>query len=388
MVHDGRTQPVKFYPRVARATAFTLVELLVSMAVVLLLLLVLVSITDATAHTWKSTTSTVEQFREARNAFETMTQRLSQATLNTYWDYNSPNNPNAYVRQSELRFISGPAGGTSGVLPDTTVPSSHAVFFQAPLGSVSVAGTTNFVVLNTLVNTVGYFVDFGSDQLQRPPFLTPQIVPYRYRFRLMEMVEPSDSLTIYKYTSGYVDPSATPLVTKNSTYTARTWYTDPLGSYFTNPGGASALPIHAVADNIIALYLLPKLSPSDQAVATPPYDDTSLAPGYLYDSSNTGAATTVSITAQGDLNSKNQLPPLVQVTMVAVDEPSYQRYQVGTSRPTPDPLFTNSPFVQAAQYKADLQALQTTLTNNKLTYRVFTTDVSIKSAKWSRAQTQ
>ena len=357
------------------------------MVVVLILLLVLVSITDATSRTWKSTTSKVEQFREARTAFDAMTRRLSQATLNTYWDYDNANVPTQYLRRSELRFISGPVGGTNGLLPGATAPSSHAVFFQSPLGSVSAANTTNDAALDTLLNTVGYFVDFGNDRLQRPAFLTQQTVPYRYRFRLMEMVEPSDSLSLYKYTSGYVDPSATTLVTKNSTYTARTWYTDPLGTFFSNPTATTTLPIRSIADNIIALVILPKLSPADQAAATPPYDATSLAPAYLYDSSNTGAAAGASGTAGGDLNSKSQLPPLVQITMVAVDEPSFKRYQTSTTRPSPDPLFANSPFTQAAQYSADLQALQTVLTTNKLTYRVFTTDVSIKSAKWSRAQT-
>ena len=73
--------------RSPESRAFTLVELLVAMAVLTLIMLVLVSITNSTSVIWRSTTSEVEQFRAARNAFESMTRRISQATLNTCWDY-------------------------------------------------------------------------------------------------------------------------------------------------------------------------------------------------------------------------------------------------------------------------------------------------------------
>ena len=68
-------------------TAFTLVELMVSVVIVMLLMLLLLTITDATRKTWVTTTARAEQFRGARAGFESMTRRLSQATLNTYWDY-------------------------------------------------------------------------------------------------------------------------------------------------------------------------------------------------------------------------------------------------------------------------------------------------------------
>src|SRR5437867_2293961 len=79
---------------------FTLVEVMVSMAILVLLLLVLVSITDATRKTWSYTSSKIEQFQDAREAFESITRKLSQATLNTYWDYDNPLTPTRYLRQS------------------------------------------------------------------------------------------------------------------------------------------------------------------------------------------------------------------------------------------------------------------------------------------------
>jgi uncharacterized protein (TIGR02599 family) len=351
--------------------AFTLVELLVSMTVLSLLMVVLVSITDATRKSWTSALAKTEQFREAREAFETITRRLSQATLNTYWDYSYPNNdttkaPASYVRQSELRFISG----TRSNLGLAGNYITHAMFFQAPLGNVSSSSYSQF---HNLLNTCGFFIQYGSDQTIRPSFLSPSLVPYRNRSRLMELVEPSDSMTLYQEEA------------KNggaTSYKGQTWFTTPLNS-------TSNLAM--VSENIIALVLLPKLSAADQTVGN--YKDSSLAPNYLYDSTSTSS--------DANLNPKNQLPPVVQVTMVAIDEVSARRLGNGTSAPN---FGLASLFQTSDNYQSDLgqlqaNLLQATFTDNgktyspqvklpgKMNFRVFTTNVSIKAAKWSRNQT-
>ena len=353
---------------------FTLVELLLSTAIIGLLLLVLTSITESTRKTWITTTARNEEFRGARTGFEVITRRLSQATLNTYWDYfdasgnsrtpaNSANFvPARYGRQSELRFISGQASAIG--LPASSCPT-HAVFFQAPLGFVS--DTTKYSRMENLLNTWGYFIQFGDDSAYRPSFVTKQLVPYRARFRLMEMMEPSETLSLYpeELNAG-----------GNSLYTTRSWYL--------NPFSVTSRPPRVVAENIVALVLLPKLTPLDQKAGN--YNDGSLAPGYLYDSINSNA--------DPNLNSKNQLPPVIQVTMVAVDETSFSRFQK-TSASLPafglSGLFTtvgDTSDPTKSGLAKDLQTLQTTLQNSKpaITYRVFSTNVSIKAAKWSREQ--
>ena len=78
--------------------------------------------------------------------------------------------------------------------------------------------------------------------------------------------------------------------------------------------------------------------------------------------------------------------------MVAVDEASYNRVQAGSSS-MPDfglnDLFktvgdTADPSVTG--YAADLRKLQDKLKAEGLNYRIFTTNVSLKTAKWSRQQ--
>lgn len=342
---------------------FTLVELLASMAILAMLLLILLSITGATQRTWTYTTARIEQFREAREAFESMTRRISQATLNTYWDYDNPAKPARYLRQSELRFISGP--NLVGNATSSPPRPLHAIFFQAPLGFVNPdqdpGAPAGLNLLPNLLNTWGFYIEFADDSQYRPSFIQSTA---RYRFRLMEMMEPSESLTVYQYTSGLTASGSA----ANLSYTARTWFTVPLGS--------AAVPRRAIAENVVALVLLPKLSKSDEKAYG--YTDASLAPAYSYDST--------AGESDPNLNSKNQLPPVVQLTMVVVDEASYQRFQ-GSSTAMPDLGFIKLPlFVDATKYSGDLQLFESNLQSKSLTYHVFSTNISIKAAKWSRAQ--
>ncbi len=342
----------------AKRRAFTLIELLVSVAVLALLMALLVSITDATRRSWSDATAKTQHFREAREAFETITRRLSQATLNTYWDYSYPLNdptqaPTKYVRQSDLRFISG-RGNTLGLSDNCT---THGIFFQAPLGYVSSSSYSRF---RNLLNTWGFFIEYGSDQGTRPAFVSESILPYRNRFRLMELMEPSDSMALYQQEAKAGGSGA---------YTGKEWFAEPL---------SSSANLGVVAENIIALVILPKLSGADQVAGN--YDEGSLAPNYLYDSTGLNMSTT----ADPDLNPENQLPPVVQVTMVAVDELSANR--MGEAGASALKAKLNGLFSDPALLQTDLQNLEQYLVDNRISYRVFTTNVSIRSAKWSRHQ--
>ena len=72
---------------IEKTSGFTLIELLLAMSVLALMAVMMLSVTSSAQKIAKQTTSRTEQFREGRRAFERINQRLSQATLNTYWDY-------------------------------------------------------------------------------------------------------------------------------------------------------------------------------------------------------------------------------------------------------------------------------------------------------------
>jgi len=393
---------------------FTLVELLVATGILVLILVMTVQITNYATNLMQHTQAKVDSFQEARAGFESMTRKISQAMLNTYWDYADVNGnprttanastfvPSSYLRQSELQFISGQAVGSTtystGLLSGVTflkanplAYTTHAVFFQAPLGYSST--TTSTATLANLVNECGYFIEFSNDTADRPNFLTTTsgtaTIPLRYRFRLKELSVPTESNLIYNYTSGAISnpPNFPP-----------DWIITPL---------SSALK-RTIADNIIALIILPMRSPNDPTtVTTGTTALAQLAPHYAYDSRAwVTTSPTNPVVANADSSplvrtTRNQLPPLVQVTMVAIDEPSAFRLAAVNGKVMP--TFTNtalpgglSSIFQTAssatgiangqygdEYLTDLASLQQALANLHITYRVFSTSISISQAKWS-----
>lgn len=348
----------------AAERAFTLLEMLVSVAIFLLLIVLLAGGMDAASKIWVDSNRRISQFRESRRAVETIRNGLSQATLGTYWDYKYTGTgaaqiPEKYVRQSNLRFISAPVSALS--FPSTTFgtgrplgePVGQAIFFQAPLGVVD---NQAYRDLPDLLNTVGYFVSYGEADDNLPDFVESDArYPKRTRFRLFQFVEPSENLTIYQYTSGRVGnvPSGAP---KNDTYTGREWLTAPL---------ATAANSHLVAENIVAIALRPRLA-----------DGTELSDGtFVYDS-------TVE-TNNPKTNPRHQLPPVVDMTVVAVDEASMVRYP---NLLTPSAMSLNSRFKNPSAYETDLAAIEKYFLDNKIKYKLFRTSISILGAKWSTEQ--
>jgi uncharacterized protein (TIGR02599 family) len=375
-------------------TAFSLVEVLVTVAVIVALLIVVVSMTEQTGSVWRRTTGKIEEFRDARNAFETLTTRLSQATLNTYWDYDSSTLPKAYVRKSELRFISGPASSYLGDGPNGT-RVTHCVFFHALFGSIDetqgvAAANSAYRGLEGLLNVWGYYVELNSDGPLRPSFLagTPNSPPARYRFRLMEFRQSSDQMVTYNRTSG-MDPTVAYGRSAAIGYQGTDW--------FRPAANATNGPCRVVAENIVALLIVPRLSKADEQAlpaglrSTNP-DYSPLSPNYAYDSSltmNPGQSGASPFT-----NPKCQLPPVLQVTLVAIDEASATRLNLTAS--STDLFNVSNKFSDTARFTTDLAiaslsnstaSLENSLVSKKVNYRVFTTSVPIRSAKWSRDET-
>lgn len=325
---------------------FTLVELLVATVILAFILVIIFSIISQTGSLWKSTSSKITAFQNARAAFEAVTRNLSQATLNNYQDYydanwqrTTPSSTNAspahYGRYSDLEYVSGPA---STLLTGAGDKISHAAFFQAPLGKTD---DTNLVIESpNMLNALGYFVEFGgrSQYDQIPKFLQGTTGAERKGFRLIEWIQPAEQLAIYDKAHLGSQPWA--------------WFSTPVstGEY-----------CRVLAENVIALIILPKRDPG-----LPP-----LTSNYFYDS-----AATPYVADRSHL-----LPPLLQVTLVAIDEESAQRLRTtyGDTRP---PLLPASAFQNIQNYDADMAELESVLQGKKggprLNYRIFSTTVSTK----------
>ncbi|HEV7402683.1 MAG TPA: Verru_Chthon cassette protein C [Chthoniobacteraceae bacterium] len=353
---------------------FTLVELLAASTVVVIITGLLIGVLHQTGKIWQRTVGKAEQFREARGAFETITSRLAEATLNPYWDYDNANLPTKYLRRSELRFTSGPAEKLLGKPPDDRQWLTHGVFFQAPLGFTEVDRYRGYDSLCTW----GYYLDLGDDVGLRPAFLTKEVRPARVRPRLYELWVPTEENRIYKFTSGAAGRS----------YSGRDWFRQPLAE--TPP------PVHVLAENILALIILPRLAPADEAEVKGnkpgiSRDLSPLSPDYTYDSSPVSASNPAdSRHLDRRLDPVHQLPPLLQVSMVAVDEPSAAR--LGYTNSAADPLELSGKFTKSTDLSKELfraggaDAVESLLIARHANYRIFTTNVVLRAAKWSREQ--
>lgn len=310
---------------------FSLVESLVACAILGMILAVMLTMVNQTSGVWRSTNSRIESFQGARRAFDILTALLGQATLNTYWGYDDENNPTRYIRKSELHFVVAPAG--SGGLPGT-VGCGQAVFFQAPAGKAEDAAAEK---LPGLLNLCGFFVEHGSDLGWLPS--APINAPARDRFRLMVWLANTEAAEIFRDTN---DPSGT---------------TD-----WVNPGISDTYPL---ADNIIALVVWPREESGSGVLDS-----------YAYNSRAGAAAAPQPVTA-------NQLPPVLDVALVAIDETSAAR--LGQSQETViagclHGLFEQNP---AASFTADLAELERRLVDKGITHRVFSSAIPLREAKWS-----
>lgn len=343
-----------------RRSGFTLIEVALSMVILSIILLVAVQVLNQTQRAWKRGVTRVEQFREARMAFDSITDNLRQAILNTYQAYQYNNGstptipssknqaPTKYIRQSELQFITGPAqtllpGGQAAMLV------THAIFFQARLG---LSDRVGYEGLNRLLCGRGYFIMYSDNTAFRPKHVTAK----SQRFRLWEYRPTAEENTVYS-----VKPGQWFLKAPTNIITASETITTP----------ADTRPI---AENIIALIISPQVTTDDAALKnTTPYW---IAPKYTYDS--TVLANATSDSPQG---TQHMLPPRVVVTLVAIDEASARKLAEKYPDNMPQ-LVPAGAFTLCANRQKDLQDLETKLRSEQLNYQVFSTTINMRNSKW------
>ena len=386
------------------AIAFTLIEMLVSMAVLSMIMLLLFGTITHSTTLWTKTTGKVQAFQAARAAFESMTRNLSQATLQNYYGYaDSSGNPvplinpsfkmsssgNAtrarvptkYLRASELHFVCGPAPALLTQAGITGIDASgDAVFFQAPIGF----SDGSYQTQPSLLNVCGYYVQFAKDDSTGGgtgaiPDFASSLKP-TYRYRLMEVVQPADKNGIYASTNQNVDADGLPSFSYDLDWLKKLDL-------------ANRTNRHVLGDNIILLVLLPKLAPEDESLYGGTGDGSLVAPAFTYDSRSweTGyPGIGITRTTNQNLLEKvimNRLPPLVEVIMVAIDDRSAQRL-IGTSLTPPADLQKKlygsggSRFTDATKLKTDLAALENDMNSLGANYRIFHTEVRLPGASY------
>lgn len=335
-----------------RQRAFTLLEVLVATAVFAVLLGCAFAVIDQSSKAIRRSNAKIDAFQSARAAFDIMTRELSQATLNTYWDYFDANGqprrlagsttftPTFYGRYSDLHFISGMASElVTQVPPNYTVVSGQAIFYTAPLGQTA---RSDIRGVPDMLSACGYFVAFGSSASTKPDFVQ---APATYRWRLMELSTSAEDLSVTKTAQG------------------TDWFTQAI----------AAGQVRPIAENVIALVIWPRLPLKEDPSGT------SLAPDFNYDSRTNAPWSSGKQPVQG-----HQLPPVLQVTMVVIDEGTAKRWENGASAPSQvstalDQLFTGS----VAQIPEDITILEQRLNAARAEYRIFNTSITLGESKWS-----
>jgi len=340
------------YRKRAARGAFSLIELMVSMGILTALLLMMTTLLSAVQESWRTAESRIGQFREARVAFDLVSKNLSQATMNTYWDLkmNSSNVPEKYERTSELHFITLPATQLTGSSEFTL--TGQALFFQAPLGS-----SVKYRNLNNLFNARGYFVGYGGDKLFRPSFVKAD---ERFRFRLLEFRPPAEENQVFQDGMEERVSGARQNFTK--------WFNGGGGG-----GGGYREYLNPLAENIITLVVAPR----DSINTDGPADTFSeIAPNYQFDSNNEKSSFAAF---------SQQVPPLVRITMIAIDEASAQILadESGAGLPPKVVDALQGRFANTKNYDKDIEAIITSLIDSNVKHKVFSTLVMLRSAKWS-----
>ena len=352
-------------------SAFTLVEMMVSMVVLVILMTTLVQVISTAQRVWVGARTRISQFEEVRAGLESLSRRLSEATLDGYWAYQKDSNGrDYYARASDCHFVSGPLTELLGD-PDRV---GHGIFFQAPFGYSEAmtgdAGSAQLDRMDNLLNCLGYYVSYGSDLERRPPFLATDvhltINPERKRFRLMEFRQPAEKMILFSND-----------LALNSSTTDRTkafsWFRGPFS-------GGQTMRHHSrvIAENVLALIAAPywlKTDVSTSSTVSEKVED------FYYDSREVqwGGSSTKAIATQ------HQLPPRVRITLIATDEKSYQQF--AATRGDDDAAaqllaVLKGRFTKYNALEDDLAEVRHGLDRLKLLNRVFSVTVAIRGSKW------
>lgn len=336
---------------------FSLIEMMVAMGILSVLMLMLTVLLDQIQKSWQFSESRISQFREARVAFDVMTKNLGQASLNTYWDLTDSDGDglyDSYFRTSELHFLTMQADDLN--VTGSQRPVGQAVFFQAPLGF-----SPKYRNLNGLFNGRGYFVAFGGDRRFKPSFVDSA---ERFRFRLMEFRPPAESNQIFA--DGQSDrESGQPQVFDE-------WYRHAGGV----GEGTFEEHLNPLAENIIALIVSPRES-YDGRSRRETYSE--IAPRYEFDSNQPKAGIDADEYIQ-------QVPPLVRVTMIAIDETAAVRYENGSTPSTEFITPFASKFQSSDRYDEDVEVITREFNEKGISHKVFSSLVMLRSSKWSSSK--
>ncbi|XHR29823.1 MAG: prepilin-type N-terminal cleavage/methylation domain-containing protein [Chthoniobacteraceae bacterium] len=265
--------------RSRKGRAFTLLEVMLAISILVVLMVMMGSMTSHVGKIWNTVNAQNQRRTVARALVQFMASEIQTATLPV------PDTSGTGVSGTQnLQF----AVNLSSVGIPSTCMNSHAIFFQAPVAKNTTQG---------VVAAVGYFVQWDTTTNPRKP------TAYLSRY--------------------YADPSK---ASDYLVYTTSTWASNALSVASTIPPTYTGW----IADNVIALWI--------RCLDTKGVPITLNASGRAFDSSSVFAFDS----AQGYTDPSTSVvhrapafPPCVEITVVVVDSDAAQRIKTAPTIPLP-----------------------------------------------------
>lgn len=340
-----------------------MVELLTAMTILAVVMLLMSELLNQVQKSWRFGEDRISQFREARVAFDLMTKNMSQATMNTYWDYeyDSDGFVRDYRKRTELHFYNQEAESIEGQIGMSGKTNGHAIFFQAPLGD-----SYRYRNLNNLFNGRGYMVIHDSDEALRPSIVETE----KHRFRLMEFRPPAEFNQVFQ-------DAIDELLQSESTFDVdqvfQSWWKHSLSEIDSN---AFQDYLNPLAENIVLLVATP-MDTLESTGGDRYKTGSRIAPSYIFDSNEPEI-----------LGTGQMVPPLMKVTMVAIDESSAVQLEevFGSAKPDiiPRGLFKNSDDFtdDVTKLVEHFDELNREDNGYKINFKIFSATVLLRAAKW------
>jgi type II secretory pathway pseudopilin PulG len=208
------TAPVSRGPWRHAVAAFTLVELLVSMALLTFIMLILAGVTESAGRAWREGQSRTETFQSARTALEIVSREITPAVVDT-----------------RMQFVLAPGDLLSRAGAKNVAPNSSALLWMAPLGEEG------------SLNCVGYYL-YRDDARQF------------YRLKRIFIPSPTDAKPspYFPQMVNASNPQDTALRTSsvNADWFTRKWDAEAFDEE--NPANNQAV-VSSAADGVVAMWV-------------------------------------------------------------------------------------------------------------------------------------
>ncbi len=344
-----------------RRDGLTLLEILLSMAVLAMVLMAIAATMTSMQNIWLRIRGKSDQYRSTRMAVDTIAGRLTEATLATRMvrDPTATGSNDKFLRESDLHFVCGTSDqllqGVHGIY------SGGAVFFQAPFGEHGTDGVNQpYDKLNNALCAWGYFVEYGSDSNERPAFLQEhkELAPARMRFRLMEFRQPAHELSLFEPKSS---TDTKPKLSDLSPPNLYDWFQKPLRN-----NSAALRHVSIVAENVLAMVLTP--------IDPDPTTNAQISGGDgIYDTRRFQWAPNSTLADA----TRHRLPPVLQLTIIAMSEDEWSKMsddEIGVKASQLRGLISGR-LRGENEIIQDLHFIEAELTRMKMPHRIVTTKI-------------